>query len=587
MSEEDAIKFYIPSKFKDRLDVKEFIGRNMSSPNLGFLKEFKGKEKNIIKNPFELYSSGQIDVVTARIKTDVIKSTIKNLGKQFGEMTAEEAAARGFKEFKRKGIGGEIKGWLPEAIHDELSKFVQPKLKTIDELAKATGFDYITRLFKGYVTNPFPGFHVRNITSNQFQNILKMGLNALNPNLQRHALNMVLGRKFDTEIITKTGKRIKLKKIVDDINKNSDILKQGQFGSKELLIEKGKKELLKRKDTSKFNPLSPENVVLKTGQRFGSAAEEQAKLVSILGAVMEGKSVKEGIKQAEEALFNYGKLTEFERSVMRRIIPFYTFTKKNAEFQIKMLATNPGRVAAQLKAIRGIGEAVGEPLTEEDIKGLPDFVLQNLGIKAGVNKFGQNTFFTGFGLPIEEFLGRFSGENGIVWNAVRDTLVRTNPIIKFPAERATGQDFFRNRPIAEITNAQSLVSMLEAMPDKVEKQLKKQLNWVEYDRDVYVDGKKVGKQRVYKANPFALHLFRNLPSSRIQSTVGFLSDEREEPILKALKFFTGVKGYSIDQEQQRFFNELDEKRELQDWLINMGVLKEFRRTFKRRSQQTE
>ncbi len=900
LPEEEAIKFYIPSKFADKVALKDFfIGNRLSSPSLGFLKRFTGKKEGLIKDPFEAYSQGQIDVVTSRIKSNTINQTIKTFGKPLQELTEAEARKLGFKKFSREilGEGGKqkVEAWIPEAISDELGRFIEPTASTVDELARITGFDYATGLFKGYVTSLFLSFYIRNITSNQFQNALKIGVDVVNPAMQKQALDVALGRNLEGVITTKTGQKLTLKQIRKMVEKESDVLEEGAFGRAERMIEEGRERIRRGSNRPNLNPLSRENVVLRAGQRIGETADKQAKLISIISSLTEGKSIKEAVKIAEEATFNYRKLTDFERKIMRRIIPFYcvpehslaltnrgwktvdelrvrdilltynlvkkeyewqpveeiaifehnqelvtwqntrhklmftgehrwvvntqnilakrdygkriyrykrvqkvvkgnqlnknhsilsvskykkqgrslltpeearllgwllsdgyfrwkgnyceaviyqhpkkflkeiievaggkprkphpksgvvcvpvkkdriekiskflkrrkttqdwidvvcklnrpalnamydamykgdgtikgqkffacqlegvaktfevlatllgyrvvrnnrgfyvstirtlkfaagttarehyvgrvwcprtkngtwvmkqdkfititgnTFARKNAELQIKALATKPGAVAAQLKAIKGAGEAVGEPVTEEDLKGLPDYVLKSLGIKAGAyakDQYGRDTFITGFGLPIEEFMGRMSGRDGIISNVVSNILSQMNPLLKQPLESATKVDFFRGRPITDITDAKDLVSFLEVLPNSVEKEVKDLIQWSESEKKVFVGGKQVGTTKKYSANPFVLHFLRNMFTGRIQSTIGFLSSDEQSNWSKWTRLLTGVRAWSIDKEEQAFFKELERKEELQKYLIRMGVIKTFQKPF--------
>lgn len=583
LSEDDAIKFYIPSIFEDKVRVKDFaVGRNLSSASYGWLKEFGGVENDkLIRDPFTAYATRQVQVATARIKADAFQNALKSMGREINELTPEAAKELGWSKVSRKSAEGMIEGWLPKDVAEELNKFIgSNEVGTIDQLAKATGFDWATGLFKSYVTSLFPGFHIRNITSNQFQNMLKIGVDTLDPAKQVKALQIALNTNRDAKFVTKMGRTYTNGEIHDLLRKSSDILERDatSYGTLEHLLENSKSDIYSR--MSNFSPLSQHNALLKAGRKIGGLSESQAKIVSVLHALNEGKSLKEGVQMAEEALFNYSKLTDMEKSVFRRIIPFYTFARKNAEYQIRMLAKNPGRVAAQIKAIRGLSGAVGEPISEEDKKGLPNWVLDSLGIKAGANQWGQSTFLTGFGLPIEEFLQRFSGDKGITWNFTKNVLAQVNPILKFPAERATGVDFFRGRPITEISNAQDLKALFDVMPEKVATQMKDLIQYREIpDQPVYVNGKIVGYHTKYTANPFALHLLRSVPTSRAQTTLGFLTSDTESSTNKALRFFTGVRGFAIDQEQQKFYNDLDRSRELEDYLIRMGVGKQFTRFF--------
>jgi hypothetical protein len=73
-----------------------------------------------------------------------------------------------------------------------------------------------------------------------------------------------------------------------------------------------------------------------------------------------------------------------------------------------------------------------------------------------------------------------------------------------------------------------------------------------YDTDQ--DGK---EKRVYKADPYALHVLRSLPFSRMQGTMQRLFNDDSETADKILAFLTGAKIYSIDQETQKYFRDRD------------------------------
>jgi len=381
--------------------------------------------------------------------------------------------------------------YIHEAIKDQMNEFIKPAKSMVDEAAKVLGFDYATGLFKSYVTTLFPGFHVRNITSNQFQNMLKIGVDVANPKLNAAAWAILRNKRPDSVFTSKGGRVYTYGQIRDMISKESDILMEGRFGPFELQQAQIKGEVLggtKKRLTRDLNPLSRENLALKAGQKIGQSSEQHAKLVNILSNLQAGNSIKVGIESAEDALFNYGKLTDFERKIMRRIIPFYTFSRKNAEYQMKMLMQTPGAVAAQLKGMRGASETLGGAITSEDVEGLPAWALDNMGVKSGVNKYGQNLFLTGFGLPIEEFFGRFSGDKGIIWNIINETLLMSNPLLKYPLEKVTGFDMFRGRPIQELNNAEDIQGILKLMPGPVGEQFAKFMEFREIPGvPVYVD----------------------------------------------------------------------------------------------------
>ena len=160
--------------------------------------------------------------------------------------------------------------------------------------------------------------------------------------------------------------------------------------------------------------------------------------------------------------------------------------------------------------------------------------------------------------------------------------------MKLPLEKATGQDFFRGRPIVEINDGTPLlemVSMFEAMPDPIEKQFKDIIQWSEHKVPEYRDGEIVGERTKYTATPFALHLMRNMFTSRLQNTIGFMSDEEQSRMLRAIRFFTGVHAWSIDKETQNFFNDMERYEELKEYLDRMGVGSTFERFYEPQQEE--
>jgi hypothetical protein len=196
LSEEDAIKFYLPSIFKDKMTIKDWAtGGKLSSVDAGYLKEFKGVEnEGLLRDPFKALSTRQIQVTGMNIKRDTAQAVVKGLGVPLAEMSEKQALANGLEKFSKTFGNTKVEGWMPKDMIAEINKFITPELDSIDKLAKAIGFDYATGLWKGYVTSLFPAFHIRNATSNVFQNMLKIGVDAFNPFLHKNAMKLAAGK---------------------------------------------------------------------------------------------------------------------------------------------------------------------------------------------------------------------------------------------------------------------------------------------------------------------------------------------------------------------------------------------------------
>lgn len=565
--EVDAYKFYLPSIFKDVVQVKQFAS-GLSSPKTNFLKEFHGAEgEKQIRNAAEALKRGRTQVVTAKLKSQTIKSMFGKggIGKPIDSMTEAEASKLGYKKMSRQLIDGKFEGWIPKEVAKDIDEFFEPKSSIMDDLAQVTGFDWATGLFKGYVTSLFPAFHMRNLTSNQFQLMLKFGVDSLDPAVQREAINFMadkIMKKGGKQVMKlPDGSKITYKELLKKIQDETDFLDEGAFSDIEAMFKSV------GPSKTNWNPLSRSFAPMEGGRKIGTAIENYSKMVGIMAALKQGKTIKEAVKDAEEALFNYGKLTPFEKDFMRRVIPFYTWARKNFEYQIRSLSTTPGRTAAQIKFMNGLEESFGEPQSPSDKEGLPSWVIDRLGIKGSRNKY-----LTGFGLPIEEFMGRFSGDKGFMWNTISNTMVQMNPLLKFPIEKATGVDLFRGRPITEITNGQSIKPLLEVMPKGVAKEFKELLQYKEIQVPRYVNGVQIGTYTKVTANPYALHLFRNLPTARFQQVMEFSNDPSLSNMEVITRFLTGVSTFTVDKEQAKFFKDLEEKNELVDFLKRMGIV---------------
>lgn len=594
LPEEDMFKFYYPHEFEDKVMVNKFANaRHMSVFSRAadnHLKAFQGAD-DYIKRPAEAYKKAALEAVSSKIKIEAIESIFSAFGKQADNMTAQEMKKLGFKELTREIQGKSYTGWVPEELHKQVNSMFDTKKSMVSEIAEFTGFDWATNLFKSWSTGLFPAFQVMNIVGNQFNIMLKVGMGAMDPRKQDLMLNIAVAslppeslwkrgymkvRNITHEQLdnvtfdTLDGKKIVMKDFIKDIKEHSDVLDSGIFDN----FEQGIKEIGK---TSNWNPASLDWTVMQQARQFGQSWEIQAKLLVIQDAVINGKTIKDGVKDAEEAIFNYQKLTPFEREYMKRIIPFYTYARKNAEFQATQLMKNPGRVATQFKLFNNANGSFGNEMETNDETGLPSYVTNRLGLRSNMGETNQQQVINGFGLPIEEFLGRFSGEKGFVWGTVSNLFAQANPLLKIPIERVTGVDVFRGKPIMELDNGETFSSYIDALggPDKgVGKELAALLNYRELpNQKRYENGVVVGTYTKYYADPIALHWFRNLPSARLTNTVNRLSSNDITTEDKMIKFWTGLNRIPIDEGKQKWLKELQEKEELVTWLEKAGVIK--------------
>ena len=509
--------------------------------NEAYLREFtdKIKDKNILKKPIEALTRREAEVMRDVMSKDALGNIVKTYGKSIDEFNKlDDVAKAGFKLIKEK-VGGKKLGYLKQNDFNFVNNYLFPEFKSVDMLARASGYDAFTNLFKESVTAWFPGFHVRNALSGTVQNYSVLGKQAFNPANSMDSIKTLAGKKGAFAFKNWSGSTDDFMKIlkenfglssryVSDISKGIEILDDGQV-------------ILRRMSKVRQAP-----------RNIGNFIETNQKATAMFGALRNGETMERAIKLAETAGFDYSKITKFESKIMKRAIPFYTFARKNAELQVKTLARNPERILNQIKFTKGLSEVFGgNKVSDEDIKGIPPWAANALGFKVSEGQVLSNIDF-----PIQEFLER-------VEKPLTSTLTSLNPLVKYPLEAKLGYDLFRNQDIVDINKIAPATG--EAMM--------KAPKWIQ---DIFnIKKRETDFGTKYYADPQALHLLRNLPTSRLQGTLEKMFDGDIDSVDKWLAFISGARIYDIDQDLQSYFNDRDLASDIEDELVGAAEGKKF------------
>lgn len=572
---EQPYESYFPYIKADNLKQVEQATGSLKVGSKGYLKEFAAKLQpdEIINSVPEAYARREYQIVRDRVTSDTLKSIVGKFGKEFE--SADDALKAGYVPLREKGQFGEILGYVSKRDKDLIDNAFYPEFATIDKLAKATGFDAFNRLWKTAVTKYFPAFHVRNWASGVVQNYEVIGKDALNPVIHANAnkvMRKLAGKTTDDTI-----------KLGEQSYRVGDLARafEDRFGKGDWkhIADIGDTIAEGRADLTLKNYVSKATDKLDYGSAIGKWTETQQKMVAYLAGLKQGKPIDQALKLAEEAGFDYSKVTPFEAKVLRRIIPFYTFARKNLELQGKTLARNPERLAT-INKLFGAGSVAlsGQPASAEEQAGLPDYVTQGLNIRTSkTDEYGRPLYVTAGGTAPEAAAQQLTG------NVPLRIISQMNPVLKYIFEKSTGIDTFRSSSgemtkISDVNNADKY--------GNAPKFLKDWLGMKEVKKANYVNNKKVGTRTGYTANPDRLKLLENLPTSRIVSTALSVNDlvkgksitgkKRNQLVLDLL---TGVKQYPVDVEQETYFKNLTQQRELEDLLTRYGITKKFETTY--------
>lgn len=351
-------------------------------------------------------------------KNAIFQEDLPIVAAKMGISTGRKQAAKEFIE-ATKSLKSEEAIALANEVHN---KMVNP-----ESLRKAIEmFDAVQNVWKAQALVA-PSYHIRNIAGNLWNNFLadvKTPAYAIAGKLQT---KMKLGKLTAAE-----------KKLVMEMEQHG-IIGTGQYGG-DIAKEVGK-ELGK---TSYINPFSQKFAGYRANRWLGSGVEDNAKIAHYLSKRAEGYGVKQAAESVKKFLFDYGDLTDVERGVLKRVMPFYTWTSKNIPLQIQQFVNNPGKFSKIATTKKNVEQGVAQP----DEKYMSDYMRGNAPIRVKTDKDGNTLYFlAGAWLPAAQAFSFLS-------NPKQNMLGMVTPAAKLPYENLTGKGTFFQNTLGEYEDIQ-------------------------------------------------------------------------------------------------------------------------------------
>jgi hypothetical protein len=362
-------------------------------------------------------------------------------------------------------------------------------------------------------------FNFNNMMGNTFNNYLSVGTKVFNPKLNATALAI----DFENPVGSFMGKSNKeWRKIAEEFGVlGHDFNAEIQDFRKGVTDNIGKSPL--KKLASGVNPLSQDFLPYRGARLVSGTIESQARLVNFLAHVQDGKTYQEAADMVNKFLFDYNDLTDFEHNVMKRIVPFYTWMRKNFPLQITNLFNQPAKYGKIYRAQRDMSK----PESEEQKALRPDYL--DSAIHLGDGKYLNPN------LPYNDLKKMTSS---------KDLFSSANPILKLAVEIGTNKNVYYNTPIAKQEGAT-------------------------VDAPAYM--KPFAKQTPdgLKVDAKLRHIFRNMfpalenASNAIESADEGATTSKKE---KALGWMTGLRTYTTDTgklKQQAVFDYIKKLQDLE------------------------
>ena len=228
-------------------------------------------------------------------------------------------------------------------------------------------FDELQGLWKMWSLGVRPAYHVRNLVGNVWNAYSLAGVK--NPEVYREAAK--IQNQAARNALSETDKigGYTLRELYDEAI-DRGVIGRGQYGADiTKTLERTLEGEAGRAGLGGYGGrlYGTESLPLRYGFKFGSMVENNARLAVFLNHVKKGKfATKEELfdhasMMTKKALFDYSDLSAFEQNVFKRLIPFYTWSRKNIPAQIEGILKNPQRYQKLTTAREQIEYGEGRP----------------------------------------------------------------------------------------------------------------------------------------------------------------------------------------------------------------------------------
>jgi hypothetical protein len=239
----------------------------------------------------------------------------------------------------------------------------------------------------------------------------------------------------------------------------------------------------------------------KAGHELDAMIDDMTRGGSYVALRRQGLAPAEAAREVTKIHYDYGNLSDFERGVVRRAVPFYSWLRQNLPAQMEQLIENPGGKTAQ--AIRAVNDA------KQKEGFVPPDIAEGIGAPIGGREGDTQRYLTSLGLPFEDLGDLVTGHGltGDIAQTAERQLANLNPLLKAPLELATGKQFMSGRDL----------------------------------HDLYGPTGDVGADQV----------LMNSPLSRFYTTGRTLLDERKNIGVKAANLLSPAKFTDVDMEKRK------------------------------------
>lgn len=196
------------------------------------------------------------------------------------------------------------------------------------------------------------------------------------------------------------------------------------------------------------------NPMLRAGDKANTLSDGINRLSGYYALLEQGMSPQAAAEQIKRVQVDYGSLSDFERSTMRRIFPWYTYQSRIFQEVVGQMATRPGgRYAQTIRAANSSQQNAGDDY-------IPSYMREQIALPVADLPSGK-LYLRDFDLAGFDQINMFA-PTGSGSDAVMSTLQQFGeqlaPQYRVATELLSGRDLYHDRPIDE--NPSGIVSNL-------------------------------------------------------------------------------------------------------------------------------
>lgn len=201
------------------------------------------------------------------------------------------------------------------------------------------------------------------------------------------------------------------------------------------------------------------NRFVNTGREIGNNIEDWMRTSHYLAKRLDGYAPGVAAESTAKYHIDYSKATQGEKQILKRIVPWYGFSRGSLPPLLEDLVTRPAKVGQGIRLTSG---------ARDEGEFAPAYIAEGASMPFFGAPEGNARYLSSFGLPFEDDAFKMVGSlgSGNVRRAITQAVGMTAPFPKVLGEIASDTQFYSGRRLSDLQPSQ-LLSLNGMLPDRL------------------------------------------------------------------------------------------------------------------------